>query len=164
MRLTLIRIKPNPTGKDRPRSGAPSPAQLAAEWLDFRNDHSRDVSLNGVSLWHLTYAAGRAPAWAKIMTFSGTLPTGKMVRVHSGQKREPPVVRPEDLAGADYHLFTGKDEYVWNNRQGDTPLLYVEATKTTIDKASYDPNPPEGVVVVRAGEKFVTPVSRAANW
>jgi hypothetical protein len=34
----------------------------------------------------------------------------------------------------------------------------------TIDKASYDPNPPEGVVLVRVGDKLVAPVSRAANW
>jgi hypothetical protein len=164
MKLTIIRIKPNPAGKDRPPHGGPSPAQLAAEWVDFRNDQGQDVSLNGVSVWHLTYAPGRAPDWAKIQTFSGTLPSGKIVRVHSGQKRELSVIRPEDLAAADYHVFTGEDEYVWNNRQGDSPLLFVEATKTTIDRASYDPNPPEGVVLVRTGDKLVAPVSRAANW
>jgi hypothetical protein len=81
-----------------------------------------------------------------------------------GQKRTSRSPALEDLAGADYHLFTGEDEYVWNNRQGDSPLLFVEATKTTIDKASYDSNPPEGVVLVRAGDKLVAPVSRAANW
>jgi hypothetical protein len=70
----------------------------------------------------------------------------------------------KNLAGADYHVFTGEDEYVWNNRQGDTPLLFNDTTEKTIDKASYDPNPPEGVVLVRAGDKLVTPVSRAANW
>ena len=40
----------------------------------------------------------------------------------------------------------------------------VAQAKTTIDKASYDPNPPEGVVLVRAGDRLVAPVSRAANW
>ena len=93
MKLTIIRIKPNPAGKDRPPHGGPSPAQLAAEWVDFRNDQGQDVSLNGVSLWHLTYAPGRAPEWAKIQTFSGTLPNGKTVRVHSGQKRDLTVTR-----------------------------------------------------------------------
>jgi hypothetical protein len=164
MRLTIIRIKPNPAGKDRPPHGGPSPAQLAAEWVDFRNDQDQGVSLNGVSTWHLTYAPGRDSQWAKITTFSGTLPSGKIVRLHSGQKRDISVIRPEDLARADYHVFTGEDEYVWNNKQGDLPLLYVESTKTTIDKASYDANPPEGVVLVRAGNKLVAPVSRAANW
>ncbi len=152
MKLTIIRIKPNPAGGDRPPHGGRSPAQLAAEWVDFRNDQHQDVSLNGLSLWHLTYTPGRAPEWAKIQTFSGTLPNAKIVRVHSGQKRDLTVIRPEDLAGADYHLFTGEDEYVWNNRQGDSPLLFVEATKTTIDNASYDPNSPEGVALVPAGD------------
>jgi hypothetical protein len=164
MKLTIIRIKPNPAGKDRPPHGGPSPAQLAGEWVDFRNDHGQDVSLDGVSLWHLTYAPGREPQWAKIQTFSGTLSNGKSVRVHSGRKRELSVIRPEDLAGADYHVFTGEDEYVWNNKQGDTPLLYVEATKTTIDRASYDPHQPEGAVLLRIGDKLVVPVSRASNW
>jgi hypothetical protein len=80
MKLTIIRIKPNPAGKDRPPHGGPTPAQLAAEWVDFRNDEGQDVSLNGVSLWHLTYAPSRAPEWAKIQSFNGTLPHDSMTR------------------------------------------------------------------------------------
>lgn len=91
-------------------------------------------------------------------------PPGKIVRVHSGQNRELSVVRPDDLAGADYHVFTGDDAYVWNNKQGDTPLLFYDVKKETIDSASYDPNPPEGVVLVRQGDKLVATVARAANW
>jgi hypothetical protein len=165
MKLTITRIKPNPAGKDRPPHGGPTPAQLAAEWVDFRNDQGQAVSLNGISLWHLTYAPGRDAEWARIMTFSEfTLANGKIVRVHSGIKRDLSVVRQEDLDGADYHAFTGDDAYVWNNKQGDTPLLFRATDKTTIDNASYDPNPPEGVVLVRVGDKLVVPVSRAANW
>lgn len=37
MRLIVIRIKPNPTGKDRPPHGGLTAAQLAGEWVDFRN-------------------------------------------------------------------------------------------------------------------------------
>ena len=164
MKLTIIRAKPNPAGKDRPAQGGPSVAQLAAEWVDFRNDTGVDVALGGVSLWHLTYAPGRAPEWAQIMTFSGTLPAGRIVRVHSGMKRDVSVIRQEDRDGADYHAFTGDDAYVWNNKQGDTPLLFRAAEKSTIDKASYDPNPPEGLVLVRHGDKLVAALSRAANW
>lgn len=163
MRLTIIRIKPNPASKDRPAHGGPTPAQLAAEWVDFRNDTGRDVSLDGVSLWHLTYAPGRKPEWERIQNFSDTLPAGKIVRVHAGMKRDLSVVRPEDLSGADYHVFTDDDAYVWNNKEGDSPLLFKEAAKETIDKTSYDPNPPEGAVLVRQGDKLA-PVARAANW
>lgn len=165
MKLTIVRIKPNPAGKDRSRHAAPSPAQLAAEWVDLRNDTGRDVSLNNVSLWHLAYARGRRPEWKKITPFSGTLPTGMIVRVHSGKRRELSVIHPNDLAGANYHVFTGEDTYVWNNKEGDTPMLFNDVRKEIVDKASYDPNPPEGAVLVRLGDKLTANVAaRAANW
>lgn len=164
MKLTIIRIKPNPAGKDRPPHGGPTPAQLAAEWVDFRNDTRADVSLDGVSLWHLTYVPGLDPEWARIRNFTGILPANNVLRVHAGVTRDLSVVRQEDLDGADYHAFTGDDAYVWNNKQGDSPLLFKAAEKLTIDKASYDPNPPEGVVLVRHGDKLVAALSRAANW
>ena len=31
-------------------------------------------------------------------------------------------------------FYSVLDEYVWNNGLGASPLLFVEATKTTIDK------------------------------
>ena len=85
------------------------------------------------------------------------------MRVHAGEQRALSVIGPQDLAGADYHVFSGRDAYVWNNKQGDSPLLYKEADKQTIDKASYAPNPPEGAVLVRQGDQLA-PVARAANW
>jgi len=164
MRLPIIRIKPNPAGKDRPGHGSPSPSQLAAEWVDFRNDDARDASMAGVSLWHRTFAPSRGQEWAKITPFTGVLPPGKTVRVHSGMKRDPSILRPEDFAGADYHVFTGADAYIWNNREGDTALLFHETTRETIDKASYAPNPPEGAVLVRSGDQLVAGLAPAAGW
>jgi hypothetical protein len=164
MRLTIIRIKPNPVGKDRVQHGNATPAQLAGEWVDFRNDTGADVSLDGASLWHLTYAPGRVREWEQVASFAFILPAGKIARVHSGQRRDISVVRPEDRAGADLHVFTGKDAYVWNNEQGDTPLLFKAAATTTIDKASYDRNPPEGAILTRQGDKLVPSFARAANW
>ena len=145
MRLTIIRIKPNPAGKDRPGHGGPTAAQLAAEWVDFRNDTGHDVALDGVSLWHLTYAPGRdARVGAACRTSPARCRPARSLRVHAGQKRDLSVIRAEDMAGADYHVFTGDDAYVWNNKQGDSPLLYKEAAKATIDKASYAPQPARG--------------------
>jgi len=164
MRLAIVRIKPNPAGKDRPAHGDPTPPQLAAEWLDFRNNTGHDVALDGVSLWHLTYAPGRSREWEKVESFTGTLPANQIVRVHAGQKRDLSVIRPEDLAGADHHVFTGDDAHVWNNKQGDTPLLYKKASKETIDKATYAPNPPEDAVLVRQGDYLVPGLARAASW
>ena len=68
--------------------------------------------------------------------------------------RPDSVIRDEDRRGADFHLFSDKD-YVWNNKEGDTPALYNPVTKVTLDSASYDPNPPEGEVLMRSGDKLV---------
>ena len=163
MTLTIIRIKPNPAGKDHPAHGPLHPSQLAGEWVDIRNDAGQDLALGNISLWHLAYAAGRAPEWEKVTGFTGTLPAGKIMRVHAGEPRALAVIRPEDLAGADYHVFSGRDAYVWNNKQGDSPLLYDAPMKQTVDKASYAPNPPESVVLVRQGDMLAA-VARAANW
>jgi len=46
------------------------------------------------------------------------MPAGRIVRVHSGIKRDLAVIRPEDLAGADYHAFTG-DRRLRLEQQGD---------------------------------------------
>lgn len=163
MRLTIIRIKPNPAGRDRAAQGGPTPTQLAGEWVDIRNDAGQDLSLNGISLWHLAYKAGGNPDWQRVTNFTFMLPAEKIVRIHSGRERPLSVVSPEDLSGADYHAFTGDDSYVWNNKQGDTPLLFREAARETVDKASYGPNPPEGVVLVRQSDQLVA-MLRAASW
>ena len=154
--LKITQLKPNPVGKDRARTGRVTPTQLAAEWVDFRNGGTATVSLNGVSLYHIAYAPGeRNGHWKEITKFSGSLEAGKVIRVHTGQTRNVSVVASEDLVGADYHLFSGQDLYVWNNRKGDTAALWDIAPSQFIDRASYDSNPPEGVVLVRSGDKLI---------
>ena len=164
MDLTIIRIKPNPAGKDHPPQSGPTVQQLAAEWVDFRNDSGKALSLENVALYHVAYPVSGQPTWSRIMTFKGVLQPGKVVRVHSGQVRETSVIRPEDLAGADHHLFTGRDAYVWNNSKGDRPRLKNEASEGEIDQAFYSPNPPEGAVLVRVGQQLVAGQARAVNW
>lgn len=154
MTLQIKSIKPNPTGKDRNRSGQVSSVQLAGEWADFQNVGTTPVDLSPINLWHRTYRPGQAPDWEKVLSLSGSLQPGKTVRVHSGSGPEG-VLRDQDRRGADHHLFTGKS-YVWNNQEGDTPTLHNKVTKVTLDSASYDPNPPEGDVLVRIGDKLVS--------
>lgn len=156
MSLRVIQLKPNPTGKDRSRYGSPSAAQLGGEWVDIRNISSGSVSLEGIELYHLAYGhPGSQPEWRKIMDFRGSLPAGKVMRVHSGQTRDVSVLYPVDRIGADFHLFTGRDSYVWNNAEGDTAGLWFAVSKTWADQAAYDPYPPEGVILVRSGSKLV---------
>lgn len=151
--LLITRIKPNPTGKDR-QFGHASASQLAGEWVDFKNTGSTPIELSGIVLYHIAYPAGSNQGrWEKVMDFRGPLQAGRTVRVHSGPGPEN-VLRPEDAAGADHHLFTGRN-YVWNNRQGDTPRLYDSMINSNLDQASYDPNPPEGHILIRSGARLV---------
>jgi hypothetical protein len=152
--LQFSKIKPNPAGKDRGQSGQTPASQLAGEWVDIKNISSSPVSMDGLELYHLAYAAGATQGkWDKVTSFTGTLPSGSTVRVHSGSGPDS-VIRPEDRAGAEYHAFTRRD-YVWNNRQGDSPLLFSPTLKQNIDQASYDPFPPEGQILIRSGSKLV---------
>ena len=154
--LRITHLKPNPLGKDRTRHGGATAAQLGAEWVDFQNAGTSSTKLDGIALYHVAFSPGdHQGSWEKIMTFNGILQRDKIVRVHSGQARDPSVLNPEDINGADHHLFTGRDAYVWNNREGDTAALWK--AEQLIDKASYAPNPPEGVVLTRSGDRLVLP-------
>ena len=153
--LQVFRLKPNPAGKDRSRSGATA-AKLGGEWVDVKNTGYMSVQLAGVDVYHLAfgihYPQGR---WEKVTSLTGQLESGRVLRVHAGQFRNLSVLRAEDLAGADLHTFTGKDAYVWNNREGDTPLLWLAASSSEVDRAVYSPNPPEGAILIRVGDKLV---------
>ncbi len=43
MRIMIVRMKPNPAGKDRPARGTPTVTQLAGEWVDIRNDSGQEL-------------------------------------------------------------------------------------------------------------------------
>lgn len=154
MPLQITQIKPNPAGKDRNRQGQATAAQLAAEWVDFKNIGSTVVEMGAIELWHRAYHVGQQATWEKVVGFTGTLRGGSTVRVHSGSGPES-AMRDEDRQGSEYHVFTDKN-YVWNNKEGDTPALYNRQTQQTLDSASYDPYPPEGQVLVRMGGKLVS--------
>src|SRR5947208_7764207 len=115
--LQIIKAKPNPTGKDRYRSFIP-PRQLAAEWVDFKNDGNERYPLGGISLHHIAFQPScRDGKWREVMTFKGELESGKIVRIHSGNQIPLSDMNVEDTLGADFHLFTGLN-YIWNNDCG----------------------------------------------
>lgn len=164
--LQVLRLKPNPRGKDRARWQAPTPTQLAGEWVDVKNVGADSVDVSKIALYHRAYPAGGGEAkWAEVCKLAGTLPAGKILRVHSGRPRDGSVRSEEDTQGHDYYMFTGTDSYVWNNREGDSALLWEPAGEgRTIDFAGYDPNPPEGVVLVRSGQKLIPATATASGW
>lgn len=153
--LRITKIKPNPAGKDKSRGGYAPEAQLAGEWVDVTNNGTGGVELSGINLCHKAYKADGTWEWDVVYSLPRhTLGRGEVLRVHTG-KGPLAVVRPEDQQGANWHSFTGHDRYVWNNDRSDTPLLYFVQEKQTVDQATYDANPPEGVVLVRSGDKLI---------
>jgi hypothetical protein len=152
--LYISKAKPNPAGKDRYAVDIPN-RQLAGEWVDFVNNSSRGISLDSIVLYHMAYTASHPNGeWAKVMDFSGVLQPNEVVRVHSGGKVDLSVLNPVDIAGATYHLFTGKG-YVWNNSKPDTAGLWNKSTEQWIDKASYTAYSPEGKILVRVGNNLI---------
>ena len=160
--LQTFRLKPNPPGKDRSRYGAEA-RQLSAEWVDLKSVGSLSAALTTLELYHLAYPGGGGqPTWEKVTGLQGSLRAGEVVRIHSGREIPLAVLDAEDAHGADFHIFVGRDLYVWNNAQGDCSGLWNASSKAWVDKTSYDPYPPEGVVLMRAGEKLVP--AATATW
>lgn len=155
--LQISRIKPNPRGKDRTRLGHASPEQLGAEWVDVRNAGGSVAELGGIQLCHRAYSDDGTSRMTVVTSLSGQLGSGRTIRVHAGQHRGEGVLRHEDQIGADRHVFTGTDQYVWNNEEGDTAALFDTGQERYVDEASYAPNPPEGIVLVRSGDRLVVP-------
>ena len=150
--LRIVKAKPNPAGKDRVGGLAPK-KQLAAEWIDFKNAGDEPFGLEGISLHHIAYQQRcRDGRWEAVMSFKGVLQPGHVVRIHSGTELSTAEMYPQDAAGADHHLFTGRN-YVWNNDCGDTARLWNGLI--AIDAASYDPYPLEGKILVRQGDKLI---------
>jgi hypothetical protein len=161
--LRTVRLKPNPSGKDRTRRGGATAAQLGGEWVDIENHGRTSVDLTGVKLYHIAYSgAYDNGTWEEVMSFKGSLGAGEVIRVHAGSGPLN-VLHPIDRQGATYHLFTGRDAYVWNNDRGDCSALWQAGEKVPFDKACYDANPPEGIILVRIGDKLVVPAGSMAT-
>jgi hypothetical protein len=150
--IRIYRAKPNPFGKDR--VGGTTPAkQLAGEWIDLESIGDETIYLGGLTLYHTAYQPGcRDPKWEAVIALSGSLLPGQVLRVHSGHELSTYQMNPEDVAGADRRLFTNRN-YVWNNRCGDEAGIYDG--QVFVDKAWYQPNPTEGRILVRQGDKLV---------
>ena len=160
--MKSVRIKPNPAGKDRTRRGATA-AQLGGEWVDLKNEGTLAVILNGLSLYHVAYSgAADNGTWENVVSFTGQLEAGKVMRVHSGSGPQS-ILNAADLQGADVHVFTNRDNYVWNNDRGDCSALQKDSETEKFDKVWYDTKPLEGVILVRSGDKFVVPTVSMAT-
>ena len=84
------------------------------------------------------------------------------MRVHSGSG---PVsaLSQVDRQGADVHVFTNRDNYIWNNDRGDCAALQDESESKKFDQCWYDRKPPEGIVLERVNDKFQAPAIATAT-
>jgi hypothetical protein len=153
MPLTITKAKPNPSGKDRIGRTLTPPAQLAGEWVDIKNTGTTAISFANLALYHIAYT-GFTSQWELVTDFTGELPAGQTVRIHSGHQIALTQMHPVDVAGADYHVFSDKD-YVWNNDRIDKPSILNKATNTWLDQAEYSANPGEGRILTRVGTSLV---------
>ncbi len=158
--LKTVRLKPNPSGKDRTRRGGATATQLGGEWADIQNVCDKPVKLDGVALYHVAYSAdGHTSRWEKVMGFKGNLQPGYVMRIHAGSGGESALL-PGDKAGANIHLFTSGN-YVWNNDKADCAGLFMDGQSEPFDKACYAANPPEGVILKRVGDNLVPATATA---
>lgn len=154
MSLLITKAKPNPAGKDRIGRFFTLTTQLAAEWVDFQNVTQTPINLDGVQMYHLAYLSNGFTEWELAMDFSGTLPRGEIIRVHSGNPISIIQMNPEDRDGANYHLFTGKN-YIWNNNKVDEPSLWYKPSKQWVDQTKYDTPVSEGRILIRINDKLI---------
>lgn len=160
--IQIYRAKPNPSGKDRPRYGQPDPRQLLAEWVDLKNVGDAGVNLSTLNLAHLQFDAQGNRLPNPVIYWTGpsseVLSPGETVRVHTGKSSDSHQMLSEDRVGVEIHAFAESGNFVLNNKQGDELSVWWRTNESKWqedDRASYYPNPPEGAVLLRSGQKLV---------
>lgn len=158
--VQIIRAKPNPAGKDRNQS-YPIKQQLLGEWVDLKNVGDQAVSLTTLNLAHTEFDDRCSIKTESQIYWKGSavyLNPGQTVRVHTGRSADTAHMAAEDRAGVDLHAYAERDNFALNNRCGDNLSVWWKNSSDqwqNEDKASYDPNPPDGAVLVRRGNKLV---------
>jgi hypothetical protein len=160
-KLYIYRAKPNPAGKDASHHHA-KPEQLLGEWVDLQNTNNYSVSLGGLSLDNQEYDHScivtnkYSTYWRG--SYLNVVGPGQIVRVHTGKSADQWSMKVEDRNGADLHVFAEREWFVLNNRCGDCVTLWSQDSEQKFhreDSASYDPNPPDGAVLMRSGDKLI---------
>jgi hypothetical protein len=158
--IQIARAKPNPVGKDKTSSGTPKPGQLVAEWVDMKNIGNEPVRFATMELHH-TLFSDRCVSLNKTESYwsgggDAEIQPGETLRVHTGRKEHENTLSAEDRGDGKWRAFAGLDRFVLNNRCGDIiHVLWTARDGTRYrDSAGYDPNPPEGSVLHRRGDKL----------
>lgn len=145
--LTVTQAVPNPVGKDRTWTAQND--QLNAEWVEFKNTTDKRLNIEDVGIFHQTYSSQCGYTGEDMLTtFKGVLDAGHSVRLHTGTGNA-------HSEGSLHHVFLDRQNFVWNNKCGDAAVLRLRGG--LIDKAEYDPNPPEGLLVRLPGTTRLVP-------
>lgn len=159
--LQITYTKPNPLGKDRTASGAARPEQLLGEWVDIKNVGTEAIRLSTISLEHTLYT-DRCQSTGRTKNYwngggSETLKPGASIRVYTGVREKQHLMSPIDKSPIDWIGFANMNNFVLNNKCGDTIVVNWQDTqgRQYQDIASYAPNPPEGAVLQRSGANLV---------
>ena len=160
-KVVICRAKPNPAGKDRV-GGYPSNEQLLGEWVDLQNTGDAPVTLSRIHLSDVRFSQSCVPEGQPIIYWNGSdsqsLASGQIVRVHTGKSLYSSGMLNEDRAGVHLHAYAEKGNFVLNNKCGDIIGVWrigSDGKWIKEDGASYDPNPPEGAILRRVGDKLI---------
>jgi len=163
-KILIYRAKPNPAGKDAVQHHT-SPQQLLGEWVDLQNTSDTALNLGGFHLANREFDSRCIAKPAPVVYWFGdsriTLQRGEIVRIHTGKEVDSYSMLQADRQGVHYHSFANRGWFVLNNRCGDTISVWSKDSAGNYqspaeDEASYDPNPPDGEILVRKGNKLVT--------
>ena len=162
--LFIYNAKPNPLGKDAAHHTA-KPEQLLGEWVGLRNNGNTNINLANYHLANREFDAHCIAKPKPVIYWLGdagkTLAPGETARVHTGRHADWWTANSEDKQGVNYHSFAERGWFVLNNRCRDTVSVWTKDRNgdyQLVDSAAYDPNPPEGAVLERVGDKLVVPV------
>lgn len=160
-KILAYRAKPNPVGKDRV-SGYPQQQQLLGEWVDLQNTGDGSVRLSTLNLCHVQFSNQGVPEDKPTIYWTGkdgeVLNPGQILRVHTGKSAHASAMAYNDAQGVNLHAFAEEGNFVLNNNYGDIISVWWKDKDNKWyreDVASYDPNPPEGVVLKRSGDKLI---------
>ncbi len=157
--LQITQAKPNPAGKDK-ASNTPKPEQLLAEYVDTKNVGTEAVPFSTISLSNTLIDANcRNTNQTEVYWTGGSdsLQPNKVIRIRTGNFKDKHLINPSDDIGNDWNSFANKDNFVLNNRCGDTiTVAWINSLGSRqSDTASYDANQPEGAILRRSGDKLV---------
>lgn len=161
--LQIVKAKPNPAGKDKV-FGTPKAEQLLSEWVDVKNVGTESIQFSSMSLTHTEFnnlcrATGNVDTYWK-SSGDKFLQPGQVIRIHTGRLSDEHLMNPNDKKGCDWHGYANRGNFVLNNACGDILTVAWRDSYGVMQKdtVSYDPNPPEGAILERKGNKLVVNV------